>query len=161
MRYRIKEKVFSLGDKFTIKSQFGQDVYQVAGQFLSIGQKLRLMDMSGREAVYIEEKVFRFMPEYSIYMGGNRVANVKKKIRLFSHEFVIDSTMGNYSIEGDIFAHDFSIYKDGRAVAWANKEWISLGDAYEVEISDSENQAFMLAMIIVIDQAIHDNKRRR
>jgi uncharacterized protein YxjI len=160
MRYTVKQKIFSFGDKFTIKNQYGEDVFQVAGKVFSIGQKLRIMNMQGQEIIYIEEKLFKFLPEYDIYMGGQLAAIVRKKFKFFSHSFEIQSDVGSYEIKGDIFAHDFSIYRNGNPVAWVRKEWISFSDAYDIEISDNIDHAFMLAMVIVIDQAIHDNKRK-
>jgi len=59
-------------------------------------------------------------------------------------------------MQGNFLAHDFSILKDSKVVATVDKKWLSFADTYMVEISDDEDQAFMLAMIIVIDQVIHD-----
>jgi uncharacterized protein YxjI len=63
-------------------------------------------------------------------------------------------------LEGlDIFAHAFTLVKNGRTVAVVNKKFFSLSDTYGVEINGDEDQAFILALVIVLDQVIYDNRR--
>ena len=160
MNFYIREKIFSIGDKFSIKDTSGNDVFNVEGKIFSMGNKLRIYDMYNNEIVYIEQKLFKLLPEYNIYLSGNYAAIVKKKFTFFSNRFDIDSNMGNYEIEGDFFAHDFSIMKNGSTVAEINKKWVYWGDTYEININEQENYAFILAMVIVIDQVLHDNKKQ-
>ncbi len=160
MKFYIQQKVFSIGDKFSIKNVLGNDVFNVEGKVFSMGNKLRIYDIDNNEVVYIEQKLFKLLPEYSIYLKGNYAARVKKEFTFFSNKFDIDSNMGNFSIEGDFFAHDFSIMKNGSTVAQINKKWLSFGDTYEIDISEQENYEFILSLVIVIDQVLHDNKRR-
>lgn len=158
MKYIVREKIFSIGDKFTIKNSSGEDVFQVTSKVLTIGDKLRILDMQGREHIYIEQKLLKFLPEYNIFQGDNLIAQVKKKLTFFNHKFVIESVMGDYEVEGNIVAHDFSIIKNGRQVARIKKAWLSWSDCYEVDIESFENPAFILALVIVVDQVIYDDK---
>lgn len=157
MRYKIKQKIFSFGDNFTIKDERDEDQFIVRGKVFSIGDKLKIEDMTGNELVYIEQKVFRLLPEYNIYSSGKHLATVKKEFTFLKPKFYINSVMGHYKIDGDFLGHDFQILKDGKLVASVNKKWFSFSDTYMVEIDDEEDQAFMMALVIVIDQVIHDN----
>ncbi len=161
MRYQIRQKIFSFGDNFTIKDESGQDNYIVRGKVFSFGDKLKIEDMHGNELVYIEQQLFRFLPEYNIFAGGQHMAMVKKEFTFFKPKFIINSQLGAYEIEGDIFSHDFTILKNGMIVAVVSKQWFSFSDTYGVDISGNEDQAFMLALVIVIDQVLHDDKNRR
>lgn len=78
MRYLVRERIFSIGDKFDIQDESGRNVYEVAGKVFSFGNKLNIFDMSGNNLIYIEQKIFKFLPEYYIYMGDKIVANVKR-----------------------------------------------------------------------------------
>lgn len=160
VKFYIREKIFSIGDNFKIKDASGNDVFNVEGKIFSIGNKLRIYDMNNNEIVYIEQKLFKLLPEYNIYLNENYAAKVKKEFAFFSNRFHIESNMGNYEIEGDFFAHDFSIVKNGNIIAEINKKWVSWGDTYEINIDEEENYAFILAMVIVIDQVLHDNKKQ-
>lgn len=160
MRYLIRQRIFSFGDNFTIKDDQDNDRYIVQGKVFSLGDKLKIMDLNGNELFYIEQQLFRFLPEYYIYAGGQQLASVKKQLSFFTPKFVIDSINGAYDMVGNIFGYDFQIYKDGRMVAVINKKWFSFGDSYGVEIVDGEDHAFLLTLVIVIDQVLHDEQKR-
>lgn len=160
MRYLIRQRVFSFGDNFTIKDELQQDRYIVRGKVFSFGDKLKIEDLNGNELFYIEQQLFRFLPEYYIYAGGQEVAKVKKQLTFFTPKFIIDSINGSYDIEGDFFGYDFQITKDGRVVAAISKRWFSFSDTYGIDIADGEDHAFLLTLAIVIDQVLHDEKKR-
>lgn len=156
MKYIIKERIFTLTDKFIIEDEEGYPRYEVVGKLLSLGNKLRIYDLDGEELVYIEQKLLKLLPEYNIYQKGHLVGKVKKEFTFLKPSFVIESSYGNFTLQGDILHHDFDILKDGRSVAWINKRWLSFSDTYSVEISDLVDQAFILAIVIVLDQIFYD-----
>ena len=158
MRYLIRQKIFSLGDTFTIKDESGNDLFMVRQQLLSFGKKLRIFDLAGNELCYIEQQLFRFMPEYDIYVGGSLAVNVKKRFALFRNDFDINSDSGNYTIEGDFWAHEFAIYNNGALIANISKQFFSFTDTYGVDIDDRYDQITTLALAIVIDMVCHDHK---
>ncbi|NLX77036.1 MAG: hypothetical protein GXZ01_06645 [Clostridiaceae bacterium] len=157
MKYLIRQRIFSLRDSFTIKNELGEDCFTVYGKIFSLGNKLYLNDLQGRELYYIEQRLFRFLPEYTIYQNGNPVARVKKNFTLFRPSFDISSVFGNYNISGNFWAYDFTIFKNGAPVAVISKKWFSFSDTYGVSIDDKEDAAFILALVIVLDQVYHDN----
>jgi Uncharacterized conserved protein len=161
MKFVIKQRVFSFGDSFVIKDEMENERYIVRGQVFSFGDKLTIYDMAGNEVVYIEQKLFRFLPEYDIYLNGQYAARVKKEFTLFSNNFDIDSTVGQFTVEGDFFGLDFTIYKNGSPSAYVSKQFFSWSDTYGVDIMDGENEALILALVIVIDQVVHDNEGKR
>ena len=156
MRYVVRQKIFSFGDSFAIKDEYGNDLYLVRSQILSFGKKLRIFDLMENEICYIEQKLFRFMPEYDIYIGGGHIANVKKKFVLFKNDFSITSERGIYTVEGDFWAHEFELYKDSSLVARISKQFFSFTDTYGVDIDDRQDQVSNLALAIVIDMVCHD-----
>ena len=159
MRYIIKEKVFTFADRFNIEDQYGSPQFEVVGKIFSLGNKLNIYDLNGKELIYIEQKVFRFLPEYDIYREGNLIGKIKKEFTFFKPKFYIESTYGNLTIDGDVFHHNFNILRDGKPIAWINKKWISFSDTYSVDISDEEDQSFVLSIVIVLDQIFYDGNR--
>ncbi|CAF1517420.1 unnamed protein product [Adineta steineri] len=161
-RYQIREKIFSLGDNFKIKDEMGQDVYTVRSKLLSLGDKLVLEDMAGNGLIKIQQELLHLHPTFNILSARNgesdrQLAVLKKKFAFFHHRFNIDSVYGQYSLEGlDVFAHSFTITKDGQMVAVVSKKFFSLSDTYGVEIVGNEDHAFILALVIVLDQIIYD-----
>ncbi len=159
MRYLVRQKIFSLSDRFHIQDEYGNIRFEVEGKIFSLGNKLRIYDMDGRELIYIEQKLWRLLPEYNIYKGSSLVARVKRELTFFKPRFTIESQYGDLTIDGDIFAHNFNILKNGRPIAWVSKKWMSLSDTYTVEIAPGEDEAFILSLAIVLDQILYDNNR--
>lgn len=125
---------------------------------MSFGDKFRIEDLNGNELAYIEQEVFRFLPEYNIYSSGQHLAQVKKELTFFKPNFRISSSYGDYQMYGDFFAHEFQIIKNGIVVATVSKKWFSFSDTYMVDIRNEENHPFILALVIVVDQVLHDNE---
>ncbi len=160
MKYVVREKIFTIGNKFQIKDEQGIPRFEVVGKVFTIGKKLNIYDMLGSNVSHIEQKILRFLPEYNIYLNNKLGATIKQKLTLFRSKFSINSDFGKFDVDGDIFAYNFSIYKNGRKVAKINKKWVSFSDTYMVDIDDNENQAFILSIVIVLDQVLHDYKHK-
>ncbi|MCF6462229.1 LURP-one-related/scramblase family protein [Clostridium sp. Cult1] len=159
MRYIIKEKIFTFADRFNIEDEHGYPQYEVVGKIFSLGNKLNIYDLNGRELIYIEQQLLRFLPEYHIYRDGSLIGKIKKEFTFFKPKFYIESSYGDLTIDGDVFHHDFNILKNGQPVAWINKKWISFSDTYSVDILDEEDQPFILSIVIVLDQIFYDGNR--
>lgn len=160
MKFLIKEKIFTFADRFDIEDEYGNSQYKVVGEIFTFGNKLRLFDINGREIIYIEQKLFRFLPEYHIYKLGNLVAKINKEFTFFTPHFQIESNYGDLTIEGDVFRHEFNILRNGQVIAWISKKWISLSDTYSIDILEGEDEAFLLSIVITLDQIFYDGKKK-
>lgn len=157
MLFKIRQKIFSFGDAFTITDGEDLERYQVQGKVFSLGNKLTLCDMTGKPIYYIEQQLMRLMAEYHIFQEDRKVATCKKRFTLFSSKFDIISEHGNYEVEGHPLDYRYKIYRDGQLVATVDKQFFSFSDTYGVQVTDSEDEAFILSLVIVIDQVVHDN----
>jgi uncharacterized protein YxjI len=157
MRFLIKQKIWTLGDNFIIKDEFGNEHFIVKGKVFALGKKLKIYNMQGVEIFYIEQKLFRFLPEYTIYSSGQDIATIKKDFTFLKPKFSISSILGDFTIDGSVWGMEFTILKSGEPVAQVSKKWFSWSDTYGVDIADNEDYAFILSLVIVIDQVIHDN----
>lgn len=157
MRYLIKQKLFSLSDGFTIKNENNEDCFKVKGKIISVGKKLRLLDMNDTELVYIQEKVLSFFASYELKVNSETVMKVKGKFSPLRCKFAITGQAGEYDIEGNILAREFKILKNGNVVVTVSKKFLALTDTYTVDISEGEDVALMLSVAIVLDMSTHRN----
>jgi uncharacterized protein YxjI len=157
MNFKIRQKIFSFGDNFTVSNEYGEPILIVKGKVFSLGDKLRIYDPDMNEMFYIEQKIFRFLPEYRIYQGGSEVAFLKKEFTFFKPKINIQSRYGNFCIEGSILQHNFTIYNSSQVVATVSKKFLSLTDEYNLEVLDEKNASFLITLVIVIDQILHDS----
>lgn len=155
MKLYIRQKVFSWKDKFTVKNSFGEDVYQVEGEFFSLGKKLHIYDMSGREVAFIQQKLLSFLPRYYVYVGDSQVAEIVRKFTLLRPKYEVLGL--NWQVAGDFFAHNYVITDGNSMIVEINKEWMTWGDCYELNISPNANEIIALATVLAIDCATETN----
>lgn len=75
---------------------------------------------------------------------------------MFHKKFTIDSVYGEYKLEAvDVLAHSFTLSKDGQKIAIIDKKYFKTANTYSVAIADNENQAFILALVITINQVLY------
>ena len=151
MKLYIKQKVFSWVDTFTVKDETGADKYLVEGELFSWGKKLHVCHMDGREAAFIKQEVFSFLPRYRVYCGEKEIAEIVKEFSFIFPRYRVEGL--GWQIEGKIMAHDYQIMKDDRIIVTIHKEWMTWGDAYELDIANPEDEIIALAVVLAIDGA--------
>ena len=160
MKYYIKQKIFSLKDKFYVRDFEQNDLYMVKGKMFSISNKLDLLDLDEEVLFSAQKKIITFLPKYTIFSkNGEELAVVK---RLFGFRPKFSVTLGHQELEvqGTFFAHDFTVTKDNQEVASITKKLFAFGDSYEIDIHDEANQLLYMFIVIIIDQIIHESKKR-
>ena len=149
MKLYIKEKVFSWGDKFTIKDDAGRDKYVVQGEVFTWGKKLHVYDMLGQEVAFIKQEIWSFLPRYYVFCGGRQVAQIRKEFTFLFPKYSIDGL--GWEIDGSFMAHDYEITKAGRRIVTISKEWMTWGDSYELDILSTADELVALAVVLTID----------
>ena len=155
MKLYIKEKVFSWGDKFTVKDEYGYDKYVVEGEVFSWGKKLHIYDMTGREVAFIKQEVWSFLPRYYVFCGGQQVAEIKKEFTFLFPKYSIEGL--GWEIDGSFLAHEYEITQRGRSIVTISKEWMTWGDSYELNIANPADEILALAVVITIDCVMESN----
>ena len=158
MRYIMKQKVFSLGDKFAVRNERNEDVFFVDGRVFSLGKQLSFEDAAGRELLFIKQKVLSWGPMYEIYRGEEHVATIKKELfTFFQCTFAVHvDGQSDLEAQGNFSDHEYVVTRDGGPVAQISKQWFSWSDTYGVDVADTEDAALMLATTVVIDMCCHE-----
>ena len=149
MRLYMKEKVFSWNERFTVKDENGWDKYYVEGEFFSLGKKLHLLGAHGEEVAFIQQRLFTLMPRFAVTVAGREIAEIRKEFTFFFQRYVIDGL--GWEIDGDVWAHDYVIRKNGRTIVRITKEWFTWGDSYVLDIQDPADELVALAVVLTVD----------
>ena len=149
MRLFIKQKVFSWRDRFFIKDETGNDRYYVEGEAFSWARKLHVYDMEGHEVAYIEQQLWTWMPKYRIYRHGTPAALIRKEFSFFHPKYTMEGA--GWEIEGSFWEHEYVIRADGREIAAVQKEWLTWGDFYVLDVEDGWDEVLALAVVLTID----------
>ena len=149
MKLYIRQKVFSLVDKFTVKDASGNDIYLVAGEFLSWGKKLHVKDAYNNEVAFIQQKIISLRPKFLVFVNGLQIAEIVKEFTLFRPNYRIRGL--RWEIKGNLFAYDYQITQDGTPIASIHKQWMSWGDCYELSIANQQDEIIALSVVLAID----------
>ena len=155
MKLYMKEKLFSFHDRFTIKDENGWDKYYVEGEFLSLGKRLHLLNSFGEEVALIRQELFTLMPRYTVSVAGREIARIRKEFTLFFQRYVIDGL--GWEVEGSVWEHRYEIRKNGRLIVAIDKEWMTWGDSYVLDIVDPADEILALAVVLTIDCVAESN----
>jgi uncharacterized protein YxjI len=153
-RYRMREKVFSIGEDFWIETEGGERAFKIDGKALRIRETFLLKGPSGEELFKIQERKLRVHDTMKIESDGGTVATVKKALFTPLRErFAIElEGGGELSAKGNIVDHEYEIERDGDKVAEISKRWFRVRDTYGIEIVPGENDALILAATVCIDE---------
>jgi uncharacterized protein YxjI len=155
--YRMRERMFSIGDDYWIETESGERVIKVDGKALRIRDTLVLEDRDGRELLRIQEKKLRVRDTMDIERGGADVATVKKAlIGIRDRYSVTVEGGGDLDVKGNFVDHEYEFKRDGETVAEVSKRWLRARDTYGIAIAPGEEVALILAAAVCIDRMSHD-----
>lgn len=161
MRFLMKQKVWCLGDDFTVRDDRGNDRYQVDGRAFGFGDKLSFQDMAGNEVAFIRQVLLSWGPTYEIHRPGQPPTIVKKELfTFFNCRFTVDGPGDlDYDASGDFLDHEYEIAGSDGPAARVSKQWFAWSDTYGIEIADDGDPVLLLATAVVIDLICHDGDR--
>ena len=149
MKLYMREKVFALNERFTVRDEWGNDKYYVEGEFFSLGKKLHLLNANGDEVAFIKQELLTLLPRYTVSVAGRELATIRKEFTLFFQRYVIDGL--GWEVDGSVMMHDYVITKNGRTIVRITKEWFTWGDSYVLDIADPADELVALAVVLTID----------
>jgi uncharacterized protein YxjI len=153
-KYRMREKLFAIGDDFWIENDSGERAFKVDGKAMRIRKTLVLEDTSGTELFKVQERKLSVRDKMAIERNGDTVATVKKAlITPLRERFSIDVDGGDdMEAKGNIVDHEYKIERGGQKVAEVSKRWFRVRDTYGIEIAPGQDDALILAVTVCIDQ---------
>lgn len=159
-RFYLKQKVFAITDRYKVFDENQKIVYHCDSRFLSLSHTMELKNTATGKLLYtLKRQIISFLPKYRVFdPSGKEVALIIKKISFFKHKIEIRSDFGEFQLDGNVWAHRFSIISNGQTVVDFSKKWISWGDSYEITIYPEEHVDFFIAMVLMIDDCLHDGK---
>ena len=152
MKLYIKEKIFSLHNRYFIKDEQDNDILEISSKAISIGSKTWIKDPNGKELAYIEQELFHLMPNYNVFINGQKEFNIKKKFKFFKNDYELSN---NYKVEGNFLSHNFTVLNDkGEKVGEITRKYLTIGDQYNIDIIDEKDYIVILTIIVAITNDI-------
>jgi len=159
-RYKMRQKMVSIGDDFFIENEAGERAFYVDGKALRVRETLVFKDMQGNDLYTIKEKLLHIKDTMDIYRGDDVAATVKKAIiSPIRDRWSVKIRDGpDLEVKGNILDHEYSIEEGRNSVARVSKKWFRVRDTYGVEVAPDQDDALMLAVTTALDMMAHSGR---
>ncbi len=156
-RYRMQQKLISIGDDYWIEDDGGHRAYKVNGKAAHLVRETwKLEDEHGHTVAKIQEKKLSVRDKIKIELDGGD-ATVKKALVGIRDRFEIDVDHGHdMKAHGNVLDHEYKIERQGDTVAEISKRWFRVRDTYGIEVFDETATPLLLAITVAIDALAHD-----
>lgn len=157
-RYKMREKLFDIGDDYWIETQHGRRAFKVDGKALTVRNTLVLESARGAPVYEIRGRLMTVRDTMAVSKpGGREVAVIRKMLATPLRDRMTANMADGPDIEirGNIVSHEYTMERRGKRVAQVSKRWISVRDTYTVEIDPGEDDALILALTVVVEQMCH------
>jgi uncharacterized protein YxjI len=151
-RFKMREKLLSIGDDFWIEDDAGNRAYRVDGKAMRLRKTILLKDAADREVAKIQERKLSIRDKMAIERDGDTIATVHKALVGIRDRFVIDIEGGpELKAHGNIVDHEYEIERDGDTIARISKKWFRVRDTYGVELRAGEDEGVLLAAVVALE----------
>ncbi len=117
--------------KAEIRDAAGQVVYQVRGRLLGVPKQMTITDAQGGEVASLQAKMF---------------SPIKSRMTLT----VADGA--SWELEGSLLEKEYAIAVEGRPVVQITQKWVTIRDAYTLDVADGTDPGLALAVLWAVDR---------
>lgn len=154
----IKQKVFSVKDRFTVMDEAQRNLYEVTGSFFKIPKEFQIVNQEKVVVAVIKKKILAFLPAFIVEIAGQETIEIKKKLTFMRDRYTI--SLDGLEVKGNWWDMDFEVYHSHHLVATIHKKWLSWGDTYEIQLQDETKESVVVALVIAIDCVKAEQRRR-
>ncbi|KAL3693073.1 hypothetical protein R1sor_006724 [Riccia sorocarpa] len=172
VQFIIEQKVFTISSgKFVINDAFGRHLFSVKSKLPSLHVKRVLCDANGHPLVLLTKKVLTMHDSWEatsetdhdkmlFTMKKSNLLQLKPSFNVF---LGLNTSKPDFTLKGDFFQFNYTVYHHDMIVAQVNKQInasaILVGkDQYVVTIQPGVDQAFIAALVVIMDQVAQDDK---
>lgn len=156
-RYRMQEKLISVGDDYWVEDEGGNRAYKVDGKALRVRATWILKDTSDNDVATIRERKLSVRDAMTIEIG-DRKAVVKRALVGVRDRFHIEVDGGDdLKAHGNVVDHEYEIEGSDGTIAQVSKRWFRVRDTYGVEVEPGADPVLALAVTVAIDALAHDH----
>ena len=152
---KIKNNWISLGGSSYVTDMADNKVFGVKGKVFTISRKKFVQDLNGNTLYVVRNQIIRFFVRRAFVFDaeGNKVCTVKKKYFSLRSKFFIEGYKDELVIDGNIFSYNYDIRKNGVSIGHVARK-ISLRDSFVLTCETQEDEAFLVALVIAIDNIV-------
>lgn len=160
MRYTIKEKNWTLTERFHISDVEGNPLYEVKGKAFSFRNAMDILNERGEVVAQIFKRRMALHSTYEIQRPYQETATMKHHFGFFKVRFTLSEPQKfPVEVKGHLFKFNYTFTRGERTIATVAKTKWSWADTYGIEIAETEDDLLILCAVVVLDRTIHNGKR--
>lgn len=145
----MKQKMFSLGEKFSVVDKDDEMLYNVQGSFFKIPKSFSMVDRNEQEIGKVTKELFKFLPKFVVEVDGKETLQIEKELTFFKSKYRINGE--NIVVEGDWWDMNFEIYRHSKKIATINQKWFAMTSSYEITILNEADEHLIILLVAAID----------
>ncbi|MBW8485651.1 LURP-one-related/scramblase family protein [Actinomadura parmotrematis] len=159
MKFKVRDRVFGIGDDYWIEDEAGRRAFLVDGKALRLRQTFELKAADGSVAAVVKKKVLSLHKAMAVERDGEPLATVRKKhLSVLRDRFKVELADGaEWSVKGDIIDKEYEVDGPDGPVAAISRKWFRIRDTYAVEVADGYDVPLVLAVAVAVD-ALNEEK---
>ena len=147
--FHVKQKMWSLGGRFTISDDLGIPTYQVEGSFFQVPKTFIITDMQGQLVSRVEKRFLTFLPVFDVQLANGSRFTLHKELTFFKPRYQIENL--GLTVQGNFWNMDFELSQNEQPIARISQEWMRLTSTYVVTIYDEHYTDLVISLVIAID----------
>jgi uncharacterized protein YxjI len=148
--FMMREKLMGLGNDYWIEDDAGDHVYKVDGKTARLRDTWKLEDADGKEVAVIREKMLAVRDAIKIEVGDQE-AVVRKQLIGIGEKYNVEMDGKNLKVKGDIIGHEYTIERDGDAVAEISRKHFHMRDTYGIEVLGNVDPALVISVAVAVE----------
>ena len=119
--------------------------FRLTGDAYSLGKRLHVTDLAGREAIYVRQVIPSLFPRYALEVYGKPAGELVKD-RTFSRPQCVIESLG-WTVEGNLAARDYRLEDAGTVLACSAPE----GDRVRLTMEEGPRAMTALGVMLTIN----------
>lgn len=160
-RFQMKQRLFTIRDRFWIKDQNGRNAFSVTSKLIRVRDTLVFADARGQELYQVQQKLLRIRDTMEIETpSGQTAAKVHNAlITPLRDRWQVNIPGGpDLTTQGNILNHEYKIKRGRQTIAEVSKRWFRVRDTYGVDVANGEDAALIMAITVVVDMMAHSGR---
>ena len=156
VKLTLCQKVIALVESYEVKS--GDTVkYTAKKKVIAAGADFNVFDAAGNKIALIDQKVLNMVKTFDITINGQHCGTVKKKFPAITKDMNYDAR--GWKLDGDALGMSFKFTDAQKKVyATVKKKVLAIGDTYEIEVMNPEDEILVVVLTIILDEAFHSKR---
>ena len=131
--------------------------YTAKKKIIAAGADFDVFDANGNQVALIDQKVLNMVKTYDISINGQPCGTVKKKFPAITKDMNYDAR--GWELDGDALGMNFKFTDAQKNVyATVKKKLVALGDTYEINVTNPQDELLVVILTIILDEAFHSKR---